>query len=222
MHDELINRGVRCGRKRVARLMRARCLVGVHARKRWRRPRPDRGVSVPDLVCRDFDPTGPDQLWAADVTQFHTGEGWLYLAAVIDLWSRRVIGWSTGNSATTELVSQALVMAATRRAHHDRKVVHHSDRGSAYTSLAFSTKITELELHQSLGRTGDCYDNAAVEAFFATLKRELGWIHHTERWTTKDRLRTALFDYIEDFYNPQRIQARLGRRSPIEFEKAVS
>jgi transposase InsO family protein len=200
VHGELTRLGVRCSRKRVARLMRAAGLVGVHARRRWRKGRPG-DAHAPDLVQRNFDPTGPDQLWAADVTQFHTGEGWLYVAAVIDLWSRRVIGWSTANSATTELVSQALVMAATRRAPH-RRPIHHSDRGAAYTSLAFSQRITELELHQSLGKTGDCYDNAAVEAFFATLKRELAWIHHAVRWQTKDRLRSALFDYIEDFYNP--------------------
>lgn len=219
MHGELARLGVRCGRKRVARLMRQSGLVGVHARRRWRNARAT-DARAPDLVQRNFDPAGPDQLWAADVTQFRTSEGWLYLAAVIDLWSRRAIGWSTGNSATTELVSQALVMAATRRA--PRRAIHHSDRGAAYTSLAFSQRITELELHQSLGKTGDCYDNAAVEAFFATLKRELAWIHHTERWRTKDQLRTALFDYIEDFYNPERIQRRLGHRSPIDFETAAS
>jgi transposase InsO family protein len=220
VHGELAHLGVRCGRKRVARLMRESGLVGVHARRRWRKARPGDSY-VPDLVRRNFDPAGPDELWAADVTQFRTGEGWLYLAAVIDLWSRRAIGRAAGNSATTELVSQALVMAATRRAPR-RRAIHHCDRGAAYTSLAFSQRITELELHQSLGKTGDCYDNAAVEAFFATLKRELAWIHHTERWSTRDQLRSALFDYIEDFYNPQRIQQRLGHRSPIEFERAVS
>ena len=118
MHGELARLGVRCGRKRVARLMRESGLAGVHARRRWRKARSGDG-RAPDLVQRNFGPAGPDQLWAADVTQFRTGEGWLYLAAVIDLWSRRAIGWSTGNSATTELVSQALVMAATRRAPGD-------------------------------------------------------------------------------------------------------
>src|SRR5262249_23651986 len=108
VHGALVLLGVRCGRKRVARLMRQSGLVGVHARRRWRTARPGAALA-PDLVQRDFDPAGPDQLWAADVTQFRTGEGWLHLAAVIDLWSRRVIGWSTGNSATTELVSRALV-----------------------------------------------------------------------------------------------------------------
>ena len=111
-------------------------------------------------------------------------------------------------------------MAATRRA--PRRAIHHSDRGAAYTSLALSQRITELELHQSLGKTGDCYDNAAAEAFFATLKRELAWIHPTERWRTRDQLRSALSGYIEDFYNPERIQRRLGHRSPINFERAVS
>lgn len=220
VHDQLTHLGVRCGRKRVARLMRASGLVGVHARRRWRRGRPGE-AHAPDLVGRNFDPAGPDELWAADVTQFRTGEGWLHLAAVLDLWSRRVIGWSIGNSATAELVSQALVMAATRRA-PQRRAIHHSDRGAAYTSLAFSRRVTELELEQSFGKTGDCYDNAAVEAFFATLKRELAWIHGTERWATRDRLRSVLFDYIENFYNPERIQRRLGSRSPIDFEKAVS
>jgi putative transposase len=220
VHGELARRGVRYGRKRVARLMRESGLAGVHARRRWRKARPG-GICAPDLVRRNFDPAGPDQLWAADVTQFRTGEGWLYLAAVIDLWSRRAIGWSTGDSADTELVSGALVMAATRRAGR-RRAVHHSDRGAACTSLAFSQRITELELHQSFGKTGDCYDNAAAEAFFATLKRELAWIHHTERWKTKDQLRGALFDYIEDFYNPERIQRRLQHMSPIDFETAAS
>jgi putative transposase len=220
VHDELVNLGVHCGRKRVARLMRRSGLVGVHARRRWRKGHSGE-VHAPDLVSRDFNPTGPDELWAADVTQFRTGEGWLYLAAVIDLWSRRVVGWAMGNSATSELVSEALVNAATRRAPR-RRVVHHSDRGAAYTSLAFSKRVTELELDQSFGKTGDCYDNAAVESFFATLKRELAWIHHTERWDTRAQLRTVLFDYIEGFYNTQRIQRRLGRRSPIDFEKAVA
>jgi len=107
-------------------------------------------------------------------------------------------------------------------AHLQIEVLRRPVESTAYTSLAFSQRITELELHQSLGKTGDCYDNAAVEAFFATLKRELAWIHHAERWNTKDQLRGALFDYIEDFYNPQRIQQRLGHQSPIDFERAVS
>jgi putative transposase len=217
VHGELARLGRRCGRKRVARLMRARGLVGVHARRRWRRGRPD-VAPAPDLVGRNFNPQGPDRLWAADVTQFRTDEGWLHLAAVIDLWSRRVVGWAMNISVTAELVSDALVMAFERR-RPDRRVVHHSDRGAVYTSLAFSHRVAQLELAQSFGSTGDCYDNAAVESFFATLKRELAWIHATKTWSTREELRTALFDYIEGFYNPQRIQQRLGHRSPVNYEQ---
>lgn len=217
VHAELGRLGRRCGRKRVARLMRGQRLVGVHARRRWRRGRPDT-ASAPDLVRRDFNPAGPDRLWAADVTQFRTGEGWLHLAAVIDLWSRRVVGWAMDVTVNADLVTDALVMAFNRR-RPDRRVVHHSDRGAVYTSLAFSQRVAELELDQSFGSTGDCYDNAAVESFFATLKRELAWIHATKTWPTRAALRSALFDYIEGFYNPQRIQQRLGHRSPINFEQ---
>jgi putative transposase len=217
VHAELGRLGRRCGRKRVARLMRGQRLVGVHARRRWRRGRPDT-ASAPDLVQRDFNPSGPDRLWAADVTQFRTGEGWLHLAAVIDLWSRRVVGWAMDVTVNAELVTDALVMAFNRR-RPDRRVVHHSDRGAVYTSLAFSQRVAELELDQSFGSIGDCYDNAAVESFFATLKRELAWIHATKTWPTRTGLRSALFDYIEGFYNPERIQQRLGHRSPINFEQ---
>ena len=156
MHAELARLGRRCGRKRVARLMRSQQLAGVHARRRWRRGGTDT-AHAPDLVQRNFNPTGPDRLWAADVTQFHTGEGWLHLAAVIDLWSRRVVGWAMGPTVNAELVSDALVMAFERR-RPDRRVVHHSDRGAAYTSLAFSRRVVELEVDQSFGSTGDCYD----------------------------------------------------------------
>jgi putative transposase len=217
VHAELARLGWQCGRKRVARLMRTAGLVGVHARRRWRNDRPD-VAPAPDLVNRDFSPSGPDQVWAADVTQFRTHEGWLHLAGVIDLWSRRVVGWSMSTSPNHELVTDALVMAFERR-RPDRRVVHHSDRGAAYTSLAFSQRVAALELDQSFGSTGDCYDNAVVEAFWATLKRELAWIHNTKTWTTRAQLRSAVFDYIESFYNPHRIQCRLGHHSPVDYEQ---
>jgi putative transposase len=220
IHAELRRLDQHCSRKRVARLMRARSLVGVHARRRRRRGRPD-VAPAPDLVNRDFRPSGPDQVWAADVTQFRTHEGWLHLAAVIDLWSRRVVGWSMGNSPNSELVTDALLMAFQRR-RPDRRVVHHSDRGAAYTSLAFSQRVAELELDQSFGSTGDCYDNAAVEAFWATVKRELGWIHNTTSWPNRADLRSALFDYIEGFYNQNRIQRRLGHQSPADYEHSAA
>jgi putative transposase len=132
VHAELTRAGWHCGRKRVARLMRAHHLVGVHARRRWRTARTGMAVAGVDLVRRNFNPTGPNQLWAADVTQFRTGEGWLYLAAVLDLWSRRVIGWAIGPAVDAELVGDALLMAFQRR-RPDRRVVHHSDRGAVGT-----------------------------------------------------------------------------------------
>jgi putative transposase len=217
VHAELTRAGWHCGRKRVARLMRLHHQVGAHTRRRWRTARADRVVVAPDLVRRNFDPIGPDVLWAADVTQIRTGEGWLHLAAVLDLWSRRVVGWAMGSAVTAELVGDALLMAFQRR-RPDRRVVHHSDRGAVYTSLAFSTRLAELELEQSFSAVGSCDDNAAVESFFATLKRELAWIHQRSTWSTRTDLRTALFDYIEGFYNPEHIQQRLGHCSPIDFE----
>jgi putative transposase len=200
--------------------MRRSGLVGVRARRKWRKGRPG-DANAPDLVNRDFDPSGPDQVWAADITQFRTAEGWLHLAAVLELWSRRALGWAMGTSASAELVTDALVMAATRRRPH-RRAVHHSDRGAACTSLLFSRRVAELELDQSFGPTGDCYDNAAVGPFFATLKRELAWAHGTERWLARSGLRTALLDCIEGFYNPARTQERLGYRSPIDFEEEAA
>ena len=200
--------------------MRQQRLVGVHTRRRWRSARPG-AVASGDLVRRNFNPTGPNQLWAADVTQFRTGEGWLFLAAVLDLWSRRVIGWAAGNTVNADLVGDALVMAFQRR-RPDQRVIHHSDRGAAYTSMAFSARLAELELDQSFSGVGSCYDNAAVESFFATLKRELDWIHHHPKWSTRTQLRAALFDYIDAFYNTQRIQRRLHNHSPLQFEHHAS
>ena len=218
MHAELTRAGWHCGRKRVARLMRMQHQVGAHTRRRWRTARSDTIATAADLVHRNFDPTGPDVLWAADVTQIRTGEGWLYLAAVLDLWSRRVVGWAMGNAVNADLVGDALLMAFQRR-RPDQRVVHHSDRGAVYTSLAFSSRLAELELDQSFGAVGSCYDNAVVESFFATVKRELAWIHQRTTWSTRAALRTALFAYIEGFYNPARSQRRLGHRSPIDFEQ---
>jgi transposase InsO family protein len=217
IHAELARLGQPCSRKRVARLMRSAGLVGVHARRRWRTGRPDT-APAPDLVKRAFSPARPDQVWAADISQLPTAEGWLHLAGVLDLHSRRLVGWSMGSSADADLVIDALLMAFLRR-RPDRRVVHHSDRGAAYTSLAFSQRLAELGLAASFGSTGDCFDNAPVEAFLATLKRELAWIHAGRSWLTRSLLRSALFDYIEGFYNPSRIQQRLGYRSPADYER---
>lgn len=216
VHAELGRLGHVTARKRVARLMRERGLVGAHSRRKWRTGKPNTAWA-PDLVERDFNPAGRDRLWAADVTQFRTEEGWLHFAGVIDLYSRRVIGWAMGTSPDADLVIDALVMAFERR-RPDQRVIHHADRGAAYTSLAFGQQLERLGLAASFGSTGDAYDNAAVESTWSVLKRELAWIHGRQTWHTRDLLRSAIFDYIEGFYNTTRIKQRLGYRSPAEFE----
>jgi len=196
--------------------MREYGLVGAHSRRKWRTGKPDTAWA-PDLLERNFNPARRDTVWAADVTQFRTGEGWLHFAGVIDLYSRRVVGWAMGPAPDADLVIDALVMAFERR-RPDQRVVHHADRGAAYTSLAFGQRLEALGITASFGSTGDAYDNAAVEATWAVLKRELAWIHGHQTWPTHDLLRSAIFDYVEGFYNTTRIKQRLGYRSPAEFE----
>ena len=219
IHAELRRLEHRCSKKRVARLMATKGLVGAHARRKWRRGRPD-VAPAPDLVNRDFTASRPDEIWAADVTQFWTQEGWLYFAGVIDLYSRRVVGWAMSSSPDADLVIDALLMGFERR-RPDNKLIHHSDRGATYTSLAFGNRAAELGVTRSFGSTGDCFDNAAVESLWATLKRDLNWIYGKRTWLTRNLLRSAIFDYIEGFYNPERIQKRLGYRSPADFESAA-
>lgn len=215
-----LRRAGRChGRKRVARLMRTHGLVGAHARRRWRRGRPDT-APAPDLLERDFTAAAPDRRWVGDITEFATGDGKLYLAAIVDLHDRSVVGWSMRERATTDLVIDALVMAIGRR-RPEADVVHHSDRGSVYTSLRFANHLEDYGLVASFGSTGDAYDNAAMEAFWATLKRELAWIHGRQHWSSRAALRGALFDYIEAFYNRARHQAGLGHRTPHEVYAAA-
>lgn len=216
VHAELNRLGQRTGRKRVARLMREYGLVGAHSRRKWRTGKPDTAWA-PDLLERNFNPARRDTVWAADVTQFRTSEGWLHFAGVIDLYSRRVVGWAMGTAPDADLVIDALVMAFERR-RPDQRIVHHADRGAAYTSLAFGQRLEALGITASFGTTGDAYDNAAVEATWAVLKRELAWIHGHQTWPTRDLLRSAIFDYVEGFYNTTRIKQRLGYRSPAEFE----
>ena len=216
-----LRRAGRChGRKRVARLMRTNGLVGAHARRRWRRGRPDT-APAPDLLERDFTATAPDERWVGDITEFATGDGKLYLAAIVDLCDRSVVGWSMRERATTDLVIDALVMAIGRR-RPEAEIVHHSDRGSVYTSLRFANHLEDYGVVASFGSTGDAYDNAAMEAFWATLKRELAWIHHRDRWSSRAELRAALFDYIEAFYNRARHQAGLDHRTPSEVYAATA
>lgn len=220
VHAELrMGHGLRCSRKRVARLMRLAGLKGIHRGRRsgCTRRNPAR-LGFPDLVKRSFKADAPDQLWVADMTQHQTGEGWLYLAAVIDIFSRKVVGWAMGNRPTAELVSAAVDMAVQHR-QPAPGVVHHSDHGSQYTSLAFGKCLREAGMVGSMGSVGDAYDNAAAESFFATLQVEL---LDRRSWITRRELRTAIFEYIEAFYNRRRRHSSLNYLCPHEYEVAWS
>jgi len=214
IHAELAAEGVRVGRKRVARLMREADLRGVSRRKRPRTTdRRPAARPAPDLVERDFSATGPDRLWVADITYVATWAGFLYLAVVVDAWSRRVVGWAMATHLRTQLVLDALEMAIQQR--RPTGVVHHSDQGSQYTSLAFGKRCQEAGVRPSMGSVGDCFDNALCESFFATLECEL-----LERCTFRSPAdaRPALFEFIEGWYNPHRRHSALDYLSPIQYE----
>jgi putative transposase len=216
VHAELRESGTHCSRKRVARLMRDAGLVGVHRRRAARTTVQDRVVApAPDLVERDFGRDGPDRLWVADITYVPTWQGFLYLAVVLDACSRRVVGWSMAGHLRTELICDALDMAIARR-RPGAGLIHHSDRGTQYTSIAFGRRCREAGIALSMGSTGDCFDNAMAESFFASLETEL--IDRTS-WRTRADARLAVFDYIEAFYNPHRRHSALGYLSPAEFER---
>lgn len=217
IHAELRDHGARVGRKRVARLMRRAGLRGVSRRRSYvttTRRDPERRPA-PDLVQRQFRADGPNQLWVADMTYVPTWAGFIFLAIVLDVWSRRVIGWAIGEQMTTELVLAALNMAYEQRQPHD--VIHHSDQGSQYTSVAFGQRCSKLGVRPSMGSVGDAYDNAMAESFFASLECEL---IDRRSFQTKSEARLALFTYIEGWYNPRRRHSALGRVSPVNFERS--
>ena len=214
-HAELVARGRRVGRKRVTRLMRAARLRGVSRRKFVVTPtRAAEARPAPDLVRRAFTATGPDQLWVADITYIPTGRGFLYLAVVLDVWSRRIVGWAMETHLRTTLVLAALDMAVAQR--QPRAVIHHSEQGCQYTALAFGARCRQAGVRPSMGSVGDCYDNALCESFFATLECEL-----LDRVTfaTPAEARAAVFDFIEGWYNTQRRHSALGDESPLSFEQ---
>jgi putative transposase len=218
VHAELQAGGERHGRKRITRLMREANLVGASRRRAGpvttRRDKETR--PAPDLVDRDFSTTGPNQLWVADITFVPTMAGFLYLAVVLDAWSRRVVGWAMANHLRAELVLDALEMAVGQRRPKD--VIHHSDQGSQYTSLAFGKRCKEAGVRPSMGSVGDAYDNAMCESFFATLECEL---LERRRFTSQAEARVACFSFIEGFYNPVRLHSALGFRSPIRYEEEM-
>ena len=217
IHAALRAEGERVGRKRVARLMKELGILGV-TRRRFKTGTTKRDAQArpaPDLVNRDFSAEGPDRLWVADITYVPTWAGWLYLAVVLDAWSRRIVGWAMATHMEAELVGDALYMAIRRRQPKEG-VVHHSDQGSQYTSLAFGKHCREAGIAQSMGSVGDAYDNAMCESFFATLECEL---LARRRLPTVAAARREVFRFIEGFYNTRRLHSALGYESPANFEK---
>lgn len=218
---DLREAGERIGENRVARLMRR---AGIEAlRRRKRRPidegvRPECAIAA-NMLDRNFEASAPNEKWVADFTYIDTAEGWLYLAVVLDLFSRRIVGWSMKPEMTAQLVMDALVMALWRRG-KPGELLHHSDQGSQYAAEDFQRLLAHHGIACSMSRKGDCWDNAAMESFFASLKKER--VYTKPRYSTRDEARADLFDYIEAFYNPQRRHSTLGQISPAEFEQRFS
>jgi putative transposase len=215
IHAELRDHRIFVSRKRVRRLMHEYGLVGAMRRrfvvttKRNRDARP-----APDLVERNFSADAPDRLWVADITYIPTWSGFLYLAVVLDVFSRRIVGWSMSTDLRSQVVIDALDMAIHQR--KPRGVIHHSDQGTQYTSIAFGLRCKEAGVRPSMGSVADCYDNAMCESFFATLECEL---LDKRRFRTQAEARMAVFEFIESWYNPHRRHSSLDYRSPVEFER---
>ena len=216
LYAELKEAGEVVGEKRVGRLMKQEGIWGASRRRRG--PKTTRRNAdarpVVDLVERNFTADGPDQLWVADITYIPASAGFLYLAVVLDAWSRRVIGWAMATHLRTELVLDSLNMAVWQR--RPERVIHHSDQGTQYTSIAFGLRCREARVRPSMGSVGDAYDNALCESFFATLECEL---LDRKRFQTQAEAKMAVFDFIEGFYNPRRRHSSLGQVSPVNFER---
>ncbi len=218
IHAELEAEGARVGRKRIARLMKSAGLQGVHRRRGFKTTkRGEDARAIPDLVEREFSANQPNQLWVADITYVPTQRGFFFLAVVLDVFSRRIVGWSMADHMKTDIVLDALEMAVRQR--RPNGVVHHSDQGCRYTSVAFGKRCKEAGVRPSTGSVGDCYDNAMAESFFATLECELikrhSWPRHTDGMM-------SVFGFIEGWYNPHRRHSALGYLSPSDFEKAAN
>ena len=217
IHAALSRQGIRCGRKRVARLMRQ---LGLTAAPRKRKPRTTDSAHdhpiAPNLLNRQFTATAPNQRWVGDITVVDTQEGWLYVAALVDLYSRRCVGWAMSAHPDEALVTAALQMAVYHRM-PDTSLLHHTDRGSQYTSVGYRHLLATNGIQVSMSRRANCWDNAAVESFWKTLKTEC-----TDRMplVSHHQARTTIFEYLEVFYNRQRLHSTLGYLSPVEFEQA--
>lgn len=216
IHAALQGKGVKCGRKRVARLMR---LHGMTVRKRQKRhPRTTQravgAVPAPNLLNQEFTAAAPNQKWVADITYIDTAEGWLYLAPILDLYSRRGVGWAMADHMETSLVEDALKMALLQR-QPQTGLLHHSDQGRQYTSQTYQDALATFQSQVSMSRVGNCFDNAVMESFFSTLKAECA----TRQFDTRTQARSAIFEYLEVWYNRQRLHSSLGYLSPVEFER---
>jgi len=216
IHVALRQMGWACGRNRVARLMR---LHGISARKVRRRfpvttRRDPRAVPAPNLLNQEFSSPAPDRKWVSDITSIDTAEGWLYLAVVMDLFSRRIVGWAMADHMQTSLAQQALDMAMLQR-EPAQGLLHHSDQGSQYTSDAYQRSLLAYRCSVSMSRVGNCFDNAVIESFFHTLKTECA----TQPFATRAQARTAIFQYIESWYNRRRLHSAIDYLSPAEFEQ---
>ncbi len=219
VHAALRARGVRCGTRRVARLMRAAGLVGCHRRRRVRTTVADPATPpAPNRVARDFSAPSPNRLWLGDITYVATHEGWLFLAVLVDAYSRRVVGWAMADHLRAGLALDALRMALAGR-QPAAGLVHHTDRGSQYTAGTYQARLTSHGVTVSMSRAGECLDNAMAESFFATFKAEL---IDTRPWPTRQAVRQAIFEWIEVFYNRQRLHSALGFQSPVAFEQALA
>lgn len=218
VHAELAAGGCRVGRKRVARLMRVAGLAGCHRRRRTVRTTVADPTATPatNVIAQDFHPPAPDRLWVGDITYVPTEEGWLYVAVLLDAWSRRVLGWAMADHLRTELALDALTMALTRRRPTAGELIHHTDRGCQYTAERYQTALAAHGVTCSMSRAGNCYDNAMAESFFATLKGEL---IDRQTWPTRRAARQAIFEWIEVFYNRQRRHSALRYLSPAAFEE---
>ena len=216
IHRDLWSQGLRISRHRVARLMRVHGIRGVCRRRSTWRARPTApAVIAENVLQRDFVATRPNQKWAGDLTYISTGEGWLYVAVLVDLYSRRVVGWAMGARVTMELTHAALTMALQQR-QVQGSLLHHSDRGSQYAGGPYQQRLATQGIQCSMSRPGNCWDNAVVESFFASLKTEL---IYRRRFQTRQEAHSAIFTYIEGFYNRRRRHSTLGYRSPMEFEQ---
>ncbi len=216
VHRALRKKGMRVGEKRVARLMRESGIVA-RQKRRFRRTTDSNHASpiAPNVLAREFEPAAPNQAWAGDVTYVATGEGWCYLAVLLDLFSRRVVGWAIRKANDTALALAALESAVGTRRVVPRGLVHHTDRGSSYASEDYKNALAAYGMTQSMSRTGDCWDNAVAESFFATLRAEL--VDH-ETYASARAAERSIGDYIETFYNVERLHSHLDYVSPIEFE----